>query len=245
MTEHTSARPRAGRLSLPLVGAAAGIALAVATPLAASAHVTVTPDSATAGGSGVLTFAFSHGCEGSPTTALRIELPDGITSVTPTIAPGWTIDVERGGTAHDGLVERVTYTADSPVPSGYRAALELSVGFGEDTAGETLAFPVTQVCEQGEVAWAEVAEDGVDPHSLDAPAPVVAVASAAAAADESAAGHAGHGSGPTAGDETDAAAAAPAPTSVAPVVFGAAGLGAGVAALAVSLVALARTRRRS
>lgn len=240
MTEHTPARPRARRLTLPLVGAAAGIALAVATPLAASAHVTVTPDSATAGGSGVLTFAFSHGCEGSPTTALRIELPEGITSVTPTIAPGWRIDVERGGAGHDGLVEHVTYTADDPVPSGYRAAVELSVGFGEDTAGETLAFPVTQICEQGEVAWAEVAEDGVDPHSLDAPAPLVAVA----AADEADAGHAGHGSGPTAADETDAPAAA-APRSAAPVVFGAAGLGAGVAALAVSLVALARTRKRS
>lgn len=240
MTEHTPARSRAHRLTFPLVGAAAGIALAVATPLAASAHVTVTPDSATAGRSGVLTFAFSHGCDGSPTTALRIEIPDGITSVTPTITPGWTIDVERGGTDHDGLVEYVTYTADAPVPSGYRAAIELSVGFAEDTAGETLAFPVTQVCEEGEVAWAEVAEDGVDPHSLDAPAPLVTVA----AADEGDGDGSGHGSAVAAAGETDAAAAAPAP-SAAPLVLGAAGLAAGVAALAVSLVALARTRRRA
>jgi len=240
MTEHTPARSRARRFTLPLVGAAAGIALAVAAPLAASAHVTVTPDSATAGRSGVLTFAFSHGCDGSPTTAFQIEMPDGITSVTPTITPGWTIDVERGGTDHDGLVQSVTYTAQAPVPSGYRAAVELSVGFAEDTAGETLAFPVTQVCEEGEVAWAEVAEDGVDPHSLDAPAPLVTVA----AADEGDGDGSGHGSAVAAARETDAAAAAPAP-SAAPLVLGAAGLAAGVAALAVSLVALARTRRRA
>jgi len=240
MTEHTPARSRAHRLTFPLVGAAAGIALAVATPLAASAHVTVTPDSATAGRSGVLTFAFSHGCDGSPTTALRIEIPDGITSVTPTITPGWTIDVERGGTDHDGLVEYVTYTADAPVPSGYRAAIELSVGFAEDTAGETLAFPVTQECEQGEVAWAEVAEDGVDPHSLDAPAPLVTVAGADAVEAHSA----GHGSDAAAADDTDATTAAQA-TGAAPAILGAAGLAAGIAALAVSLVALARTRRRA
>ncbi|MEZ3159884.1 YcnI family protein [Microbacterium sp. BWT-B31] len=233
MTTHTPARRRARTIALSAVGAAVGIALAVAAPLAASAHVTVTTDSATAGGYGVLTFAFSHGCDGSPTTALKIDIPEGITSVAPTIMPGWQVDIVRDGDQHDGLVRQVTYTAEAPVDSGYRVAFDLSVGYGEETAGQTLAFPVTQVCVAGQTDWAEIAEEGVDPHSLDAPAPVVTVLAPGA---EGESGHDGHATGT---GQADAAA------DPLPVALGATGLGLGLAALVVAIVALRRTRSRA
>jgi uncharacterized protein YcnI len=204
-----------------------GAALAIAVPASASAHVTVSPDELVAGDHGVLTFTFSHGCETSPTTSLRITIPDGLASVAPTMDGDWSIDVERGA---DGLVSAVTYTALTPVPIDLRGAVSMSVGLDEDTP-DTLVFPVVQTCVEGSTEWTQVAEKGEDPHSLDAPAPVVTVN---ASSDD--AGHAAHGA-----ETTDAAAgeAAAAPDT-AGVLLGAGGLVAGVAALIVALIALRR-----
>lgn len=174
----------------------------------------------------MLTFAFSHGCDGSPTSSIAIDIPDGVASVAPGLAPGWTI--ERVG-ADEGIPTRVVYTADEPVDSGLRAAFDVQVQFSEDVAGDTVAFPVVQTCVDGETAWTEIAEDGQDPHTLDAPAPTVAVA-VGVAVDEHGDAHAG---------QVDATTSAPA--SALPVALGAGGLLLGAAALVVALVALRRT----
>lgn len=236
------ARRRFGvRASAALLGAAA---LVVAAPLAAQAHVTATPDSATAGGYGTLTFAFSHGCDDSPTTALEITIPEGIASVSPTLTPGWQIDVQRDG--ENGPVSLVTYTADEAVPSGIRAALVLGVQYAEDTAGETLAFPVNQVCEVGNTNWAEIADAGVDPHSLDAPAPTVTVGEAVSGEHgaEHADGADDHGSDGAGAEDgmTDASATDAAQASALPIALGATGLVVGVGALVVAVLAFRRAR---
>ena len=73
----------------------AGTALALAAPLSASAHVTASASSTAAGSYSVITFSVPHGCEGSPTTAIAIEIPDDILSVTPTRNPYWTFDLTK------------------------------------------------------------------------------------------------------------------------------------------------------
>ena len=225
------------RTAAALLGAAA---LVVAAPLAAQAHVTATPDSATAGGHGTITVAFSHGCDGSPTKSLEITIPEGIASVSPTLTPGWQIDVQRDG--EDGPVSLITYTADQAVPDGIRAAVVLGVQYAEDTAGETLAFPVNQVCEVGNTDWAELADEGVDPHSLDAPAPTVTVGEAAT--DEHGTGHSDgtDASGTDEHDMTDASATGSTEASALPIVLGGAGLVLGAGALVVAVLAFRRTR---
>ncbi|WP_345752435.1 YcnI family protein [Microbacterium rhizophilus] len=214
---------------------AAGVALAaglvLAAPLAASAHVTVTPDAPVAGGYDVLTFAFGHGCDGSPTTALQIDMPEGLDSVTPTIEPGWTIDVERDEA--DGLVTQVTYTADEPVPDDRRAALELGVKYADDATG-TLAFPVEQLCAEGSTSWSELVPEGEDPHGVDHPAPTVALGAAAAGA--------GHDAAAAQDEEAPTASATGADPL--PVALGAGGLVAGLAALVVAVPAYRRSARR-
>lgn len=220
------ARRRVPRRTLA-AGVAAGAVLAIAVPAMASAHVTVSPDQLVAGDHGVLTFAFSHGCEDSPTTSLRITMPDGLASVAPTVDSDWTIDVERGD---DGLVSAVTYTAVTPVPNGLRGAVSMGIGLDEDSP-ETLAFPVVQTCETGSTEWTQLAEDGEDPHSLDAPAPVVHV------------GDASGEHGATTGDEdaaSDAEAGDAAASDPTGIVLGSAGLVAGLAALVVSVLAYRR-----
>ncbi|WP_431073222.1 YcnI family protein [Microbacterium phyllosphaerae] len=213
-------------------GLIGGAVLALAIPAMASAHVSVSPDELTAGDHGVLTFSFAHGCDNSPTTSLKVTMPEGLASVAPTMDSDWTIDIEKGD---DGLVSAVIYTAVTPVPNELRGAVSMSVGLDEDTP-ESLAFPVIQTCVEGSTEWTQLAEDGEDPHSLDAPAPVVEVT--AAAVD----GHGEHSSAEEAGDadDADSAAAETDSSNALGTALGAGGLVAGVAALVVSVLAYRR-----
>ncbi|WP_106816126.1 DUF1775 domain-containing protein [Microbacterium timonense] len=232
MITTTSPTPRTRRIAL---GAVAGLALALGAPLAASAHVHVDPGTATAGDTETLTFSFSHGCEDSPTTALTIDIPEGVGNAAPVVQGGWTISRELGA---DGVPTRVVYTADTPVESGLKANVAMDVLFTESAAGTVLAFPVTQTCVTGETAWTQLAEDGQDAEDLDAPAPIVEVGDASASTPE--ADHGGHGGNSTASGDTDAEAQAEATASVSadPVArwLAAGGLAAGIAALAVVLL---------
>ena len=211
-----------------LTGAAAGIALTLAAPLAASAHVHVDPGSVSAGATSTLTFASSHGCDGSPTTAFVIDIPDGAGNATPIVQGGWTITRELGA---DGVPARVTFTADTPVEDGLKAEFAMDVLFDESAAGTTVAFPVTQLCAAGENAWIEIAEDGEDPHDLESPAPVVAVGDADTDAED---GDHAHAAG--AADADTAAATAGATADPVARWLAAGALAAGVAALVVALV---------
>ena len=222
---------------LATAGLAGGVLLALAAaPLAASAHVTVTPSGTAAGSSTVLTFAFSHGCEGSPTTALTFHMPESIESVSPTLHPNYTIEKVADG----DRTAQVVYTAITPVEDGYRDTIELSVRLPEDAAGETLAFPVLQTCAAGETNWNEIAEEGeAEPES---PAPTIVVtesmgddhghgASDDAAVDENAT-HSDHEQVAT----TDAAAASSSDDVIARV-LGIGGLVVGVVGIVLALSA--------
>jgi periplasmic copper chaperone A len=228
--------------TLTAAGLAGGVLLAVAAPLAASAHVTVTPSGTAAGSSSVLTFAFSHGCEGSPTTSLTFDIPESIDSVSPTVHPGWTIEKVADG----DRTAQVVYTATTPVEEGFRDTIELSVRLPDDAAGETIAFPVLQTCATGETNWSEVGEEGeAEPES---PAPTILVTEATG--DE-------HGHGTAAADAADDEHAhgeeaevtdAAAPTSSADTVarvLGIGGLAVGVVGIVLALTARRGAAKKS
>lgn len=228
MTITTPARRRARFAAALTLGAA----LAVAAPLAASAHVHVTPEESAAGASTRLTFSFSHGCDGAPTTALVVTVPEGVDGVTPVYDGAWTVAREVGD---DGIPTKVTFTANKPIEDGLSASAAIDVIFASSAADTSVAFPVLQQCSTGETDWAQAAEEGQDPHDLEAPAPVVAVGAVAEQGDDH-----GHSDSSDA-EHTDADAAAPADGSD-PVARWLAG-GALVAALAALAVTLVRRRR--
>ncbi len=213
---------------LTAAGIAGGALLVLAAPLAAQAHVTVTPSGTAAGSHTVLTFAFSHGCEGSPTTALTFDIPESIDSVSPTLHPNWTIEKVADG----DRTAQVVYSAITPVEDGYRDTIELSVRLPEDAAGDTLAFPVLQSCAEGETDWNELAEEGGD--EPESPAPTVVVT------DASDDGHgttaAGNDQGAAHGDTASDAAAASSDDLVARV-LGVGGLVVGAAGVVLALAA--------
>ncbi|MGA9277428.1 YcnI family protein [Ilumatobacter sp.] len=172
-----------------IVGAAVALGIGLLTSAGtASAHVSIAEGEAVAGESTVLTFGFSHGCDGSPTTEIRIQMPESIPTISPTINANWTAEkvmeeldepVEGGhGTTLTERVSEVVYTAVNPVADGYRDTFELSMAMPADAAGQTISFPTIQTCEEGETAWIEIPAEGQDPHDLDAPAPGIAVIAA-------------------------------------------------------------------
>ncbi|GAA3759590.1 hypothetical protein GCM10022240_10220 [Microbacterium kribbense] len=213
-------------------GLAAGALLALAVPMAASAHVEVGPDSAPAGATTPLTFTFDHGCKESPTTALQITIPAGIGNVTPVVEGGWSIDRTTGA---NGVPTQVTYTAAQPIESGLSASVSMDVLFDTPDAGKVITFPVLQKCVAGSTSWTQVPAAGQNAHELDTPAPAVTVGPAQAPTDEAAA-------------DAHAAPAGPqTPAQADPVArwLGAGGLAAGVIALVVAITAATRRRAKS
>lgn len=161
-----------------------GGALTVASFNSASAHVGLTPSRTNAGSSALLTFAFSHGCDGSSTTRVAIQIPEQFLVVRPGMNYGWTVEkvVEALATpvavGHSTVTERVTeviYTAKEPVLDGFYDAFVLSVTLPTDTAGETFYFPVIQTCEEGENAWIQIPAEGEDGEELESPAPSITI----------------------------------------------------------------------
>lgn len=163
------------------VGAIAA-ALIAALSSAASAHVSLEVKEAKLGASYKAVFSVPHGCEGSPTTEVSVEIPEGVIAVKPMPKPGWKLSTEKGsyarpynfyhGAKKSEGVKRVTWSGGE-LPDEYFDQFVLSTFVAGELQAGSLVFPVTQKCAKGELQWREVAGPGVDAHSLDHPAPQV------------------------------------------------------------------------
>jgi len=194
-------------------------AAALVLPAAAAAHTSVSPTEAEVDGYAKLTFTVPHGCDGASTTKLIVQIPDGVSSVTPGVVPGWKISTKEGPLAEpvdnhgetitEGIRE-VTWTG-GPLPDHYLQDFPMSVKFDGGAPGDVRYFKAIQECEGGgEAAWIEEPAAGQDPHELDMPAPAVTLV-AAAGDDHHAAGgddHADTSDEGTAGNDNAAAEAA-------------------------------------
>lgn len=235
------------RVAASLVGAAA---LILTGALGAQAHVTVTPNTTDAGAYSVLTFSFGHACEGSPTTSMAIQIPEGINAATPTLNQGWTVEkvmakldtpiVDGHGNAVTERVDQIVYTAKEPIIDGVRDTFEIQVQLPEDAAEETLAFPTVQTCEQGETAWVQLPAAGQDSHDLDAPAPMFDVTAASA-------GHGDHAATPAAKPAAESASGDSVSSDSAGLGMGLgiAGLVAGVLGALLGGIALSRSGKKT
>lgn len=77
---------------------AAVVVLGAAAP--AAAHVAAA--STAAGAVTVLTVTVPHGCKGSPTTAVTISIPAGVTAVTPKPSASWAVGPQAAGSGVEG-----------------------------------------------------------------------------------------------------------------------------------------------
>jgi uncharacterized protein YcnI len=166
------------RVSSALAAAAASI-LVVAFAGHASAHVTANPNEAPADSFFRTALRVPHGCEGSSTVAVRVKIPEGLTSVKPQMKPGWeiTITMQKLDQPIDaGHGQMITETVDEvawrggPLPDVYFDEFGLSMKLPA-APGETLYFPTVQECEQGVHRWIEIPAAGQEWGDLDEPAP--------------------------------------------------------------------------
>lgn len=130
-------------------------ALLALPALPAAAHVELEKAEATPGATFKAVLKVGHGCDGSPTTALRVSLPDELAAITPLPKTGWTAAFEtetigdkparvlvwRGGPLPDASKESFAFLTDIPAP----------------LAGRAFLLPVVQQCVAGEKRWTEPA----------------------------------------------------------------------------------------
>lgn len=152
-------------------------------PGAVSAHVTANPNEASADSYFRTALRVGHGCEGSSTIAVRVKLPDGITSARPEMKPGWAIDIKMRkldkpidaghGRMISEVVDEIAWRG-GPLPDAYFAEFGLSLKL-PNTPNATLYFPLVQECEKGAHRWIEIPAAGQGWNDLKEPAPFVRV----------------------------------------------------------------------
>ena len=157
------------------------IAALAASP--AAAHVYLEGKQATVGASYKAVFAVPHGCSGSPTVKIRVQIPEGVISVKPMPKAGWNVDVVEGpyASAYDYHGNKLTSGVKEVVWSGGKLPEQnydefVVSSFLTDTLkpNTTLYFPVVQECEKGVSRWIEIpAEGAAHSHEDKSPAPGV------------------------------------------------------------------------
>jgi uncharacterized protein YcnI len=170
---------RAPRLA---VAALAGVAVTLACPPVAAAHVSATPDTIAPGEPATIAFRVPNERDDATTVRLEVLFPaqPAISSATPGNLPGWKIGVHERMTAAggDGMAGKPVASIvweGGTVPAG--TFQEFPVRIGELPAGGTLAFQALQTYSDGQVVrWADPARPG-EPEP-EHPAPVVTVAPA-------------------------------------------------------------------
>jgi len=164
---------------------------AIAFATVASAHVTLESGEAKAGSYYKAVLKIPHGCESSATIKVRAAIPEGVIGVKPMPKAGWQLETTRGSYAKSYPIAH-----GAPVSEGVKEIVwtgklldenydefVFSAQLASELKPGPLYFPVTQVCEKGEIAWKEIPAAGQDSHALKAPAPPLVILAQAASAD--------------------------------------------------------------
>ena len=168
------------------VAIGAGLLLAIAAPLSASAHVTIDPGQAVAGSYTVVTVKVPNESETATTNRVELSLPTDtpFTSVRYVPVPGWSAElvtttlpepVEIGESTVTEAITSVIWTADpgAEIGAGQLQLFPLSVGPVPDTG--SVSLPTDQGYTDGTtVSWNEEGDDAEHPAPVlyinDAPA---------------------------------------------------------------------------
>lgn len=131
------------------------VVLAAALGLAAAearAQVALTQSTFEAGVNFAAFFKVERGCGSSPTTALRIQIPDGVAVLELPEKPGWSVRAERAG----GRVTAVTWQGrlESAQPDQFGLLVKLPAKPGP------LYFAAVQRCTAQEIRWSETGTAG-------------------------------------------------------------------------------------
>lgn len=161
--------------------AAFGAALAAAcSGGAALAHVTLETGKAPVESTYKAVLRVGHGCEGRPTTAIRVRIPEGVIAVKPMPKPGWQLATTRApytktydyrGTPMSEGVTEIAWTGGD-LPDAYYDEFVFRGRLTGFAPGTVVYFPIVQECTDGGVhRWIEIPAEGRSADDLEEPAP--------------------------------------------------------------------------
>jgi uncharacterized protein YcnI len=177
-------------MSRKLIGAALGGALLIA-PHLASAHVTLETQKAPADGSYKAVLRVPHGCDGKPTTGLRVQIPEGVIAVKPMPKPGWQLETVKGkyerpydyyGSQLTEGVKEIDWTGGKLRDDFYDEFVFVA-SLTDFAPGTVLSFPTVQECAGGVSRWIQIPAPGQDPDELEDPAPQLTIIEGAGSED--------------------------------------------------------------
>jgi uncharacterized protein YcnI len=160
------------------------IAFAMLAASPASAHISLENKQATIGSPYKAVFAVPHGCAGSATIKLRVQIPEGVIAVKPMPKAGWTVETVTGkyGAEYDYHGTKLAEGVKEVVWSGgklpdhnydeFVVSAFLTAGLKPNT---TLYFPVVQECEQGISRWIDIPKESQEPRGHDSKSPAPGV----------------------------------------------------------------------
>lgn len=164
------------------VTAAVAAASILTWTVPAAAHITLEQQQAHVGGAYKAVFRVGHGCEGSPTIRVRVQIPEGVISVKPMPKPGWRVETVKSsyeqtydyyGTPLSEGVKEVVWSGGNLLDEHYDEFVlrgQLTEGLPTD---QVLYFPTVQECEEGAERWIEIPEEGKTADDYEYPAPGV------------------------------------------------------------------------
>jgi len=194
-----------------LAGVGVAMAALAVVPAAAQGHVSVHPNVLPAGGFVTVNVRVPTEMDNATTTKVQTQLPEGFTSVSAQVPPGWSVAyrtqrLARPIQSDDGPitseVREIDWTATGRgIPVGQFMQFPISVSV-PGRAGDVLRFPTVQTYSNGRVVrW-------IGPTSDANPAPTIDVSAANGPLLDVAGGEAGPTAGEVPGGEGGAAASA-------------------------------------
>lgn len=147
----------------------------------AHAHITLEGKEAPAASTYKAVLRVGHGCEGSPTEVIRVQIPEGVIAVKPMPKAGWELEtvVDKydepyeyyESTLTEGVKE-IRWSGNS-LPDAWYEEFVFRGHLPDEAAGTVIYFPVVQECEEGAHRWIEIPAEGKTADDYKEPAPGV------------------------------------------------------------------------
>lgn len=149
------------------------VTVATVAASSASAHITLENRQATIGAGYKAIFTVPHGCAGSATIKIRVQIPEGVIAVKPMPKAGWNVETIKGkyateydyhGAKYSEGVKEVVWSGGK-LPDDYYDEFVISTFLTSVLKPDTvLYFPTVQECEQGVSRWIDIPQGGDSTH---------------------------------------------------------------------------------
>lgn len=158
--------------------------LTLAVAGTAFAHATLETAEAPANSTYKAVVRIGHGCEGKPTQAVRVRIPEGVVAAKPMPKSGWQLATTKGAYAKsydyfgtplaEGVTE-IAWTAGD-LPDEWYDEFIFRARLTDFPEGSVVYFPVVQECADGAVhRWIEIPAVGKSADDYEEPAPGVTI----------------------------------------------------------------------